>query len=79
MFLNQNQNQNLKLSILQRTWRLASKGSTSRARKELKERASKLADTPHNQAEAIDSLIRRCSPIIREHGFEALVTLLAGE
>lgn len=69
----------MKLIILQRTWGLANKGSASRAKKELQQRAARLADTPHNQAEAIDSIIKRCSPVIREHGFDGLVTLLADD
>ena len=67
----------IKLAVLQRTWRMASKGSASRARRELIERASALAASPHNQAEIIDSLIRRCGPLIREHGFAGLVTVLS--
>ena len=67
----------IKLAVLQRTWRLASKGSASRARRELIERASSLAASPHNQAEIIDSLIRRAGPLIRQHGFAGLVAVLS--
>ena len=67
----------IKLVVLQRTWHMRNKGSASRARRELIERASMLADNPHNQAEIIDSLIRRCAPVIREHGFEGLVLVLS--
>jgi hypothetical protein len=66
-----------KLAVLAATWGLSSRGSASRARRELLQRAARLASTPHNQAEAIDSLIRRCSPVIRLHGFAGLVALLA--
>jgi hypothetical protein len=66
----------IKLAVLQRTWKLASKGSASRARAELRQRAARLGGTAHNQAEAIHALIARCSPVIRELGFEGLVRLL---
>ena len=67
----------MKPTVLQRTWGLASKGSASRARREPIERAGRLAGSPHNQATAIDGLIRRAVPAIREHGVDGLVELLA--
>ncbi len=66
----------IKLAVLQRTWRLRNKGSASRARRQLLERAAMLADSPHNQAEVIDSLIKRCVPLLNQHGFEGLVMVL---
>lgn len=66
----------MKLMVLQRTWGLANKGSASRARRELIETAGKLADRPHNQAEAIDRLVRRAGPVLREHGVAGLADLL---
>lgn len=69
----------IKLCVLQRTWGMASKGSASRAKRELIERAAMLADSPHNQAAVIDSIIKRAVPIIRQHGFDGLVDVLTHE
>ena len=67
----------IKLVVLQRTWNMQNKGSASRARREFLARAGRLAGTPHNQAEAISSLVSRAEPIIRQHGFAGLVALLS--
>lgn len=66
----------MKLSVLQHTWRLGSLGAASRARKELLERAARLAGTPHNQAVALASLMRRCQPVVERFGLVGLEKLL---
>lgn len=66
----------VKLAVLQRAWGLANKGSASRARRGLVEAAARLAGSPHNQAQAIQSLVRRAGPVLREGGVAGLAELL---
>ncbi|HUX15459.1 MAG TPA: hypothetical protein VMW52_03250 [Phycisphaerae bacterium] len=66
----------IKLAVLQRTWHLSSRGAACRARQQLQERAARLAATPHNQAEAIASLVDKAEPVLRAHGIQGLRELL---
>ena len=69
----------MKLAVLQRTLRLSSKASASRARKELRDRTRPLGDSPYNRAQVVLSIWNKATPILREHGFDGLVELLTDE
>ena len=66
----------IKLEVLQRAWGLGSRGSASRARAQLAQQAARLAAEPHNQAEALGSLVRRCGPLIERYGVDGLASVL---